>query len=522
MDSTPADTAISESVVLEKGRTQTTDEGAAASAALTSRTVGAMRWSYLSTAVTLLLQLIYTAVMSRLLAPAAFGVVALGGLLLRFVTYFAQMGIVSAVVQRPLLDERDKQTAFTLTLAISGAVALLVSAASSPLARIFGAADLTGVLRGLAASLVITAVGGTAAGTIRRSMRFRALAACDIGSFAVGYLGVGVLLARAGAGVWSLVGASIAQSLVYSASAFSLAPHPVAPRIDAQRARSLISFGGPVSVISLLEFLTASLDTLTVGLVVGAQGLGFYNRASLLVSLPAEKFATSATGVLLPSMSSIQSDRDRVARAYEGGLALYLAGVAPLCGAIAATSPALVRVLLGAQWDPVIRLVPLFALASGIALISHFGGVVLESRAALRPKMQIQVVQLMTFVVLLFVVSRVSNRLTWFAVAWVVGESVRHVMYVAAIQHEVGPRAVAVRKAYVDAFMLTAGPIGVMVAIGQVVDKGEISTLGAQSVAGLISFVAMVAASPRWACRREFRERDLLPAVFRPHGSGKR
>ena len=78
---------------------------------LTHRTAAGLVWSWGSIGLTAVMQLVYTAVMSRSLEPADFGLVAAAILGLRFVTYFSSFGLASAVVQRPTLDQRDISTA---------------------------------------------------------------------------------------------------------------------------------------------------------------------------------------------------------------------------------------------------------------------------------------------------------------------------------------------------------------------------------------------------------------------------
>lgn len=80
---------------------------------LTTTTLHSMTWTTAATVVTSVMQIGYTAVMARLLPPAAFGLVALAGVVLRFGTYFAQMGMAQAIIQKPELTEEDIRAAFT-------------------------------------------------------------------------------------------------------------------------------------------------------------------------------------------------------------------------------------------------------------------------------------------------------------------------------------------------------------------------------------------------------------------------
>ena len=67
---------------------------------LTSKTVHGIKWSYLSTLTNTVLQIGFTAIMARLLEPTAFGLVAMAGVVLRFGSYFSQMGVGQALIQK--------------------------------------------------------------------------------------------------------------------------------------------------------------------------------------------------------------------------------------------------------------------------------------------------------------------------------------------------------------------------------------------------------------------------------------
>src|SRR4029453_17225061 len=84
---------------------------------LTARTASGLRWSSLGSAALMLANLAYTATISRLLSPAAFGLMALANLVVLFGQFFAHMGISSALVQKPELDKDEIRAASTAGIA---------------------------------------------------------------------------------------------------------------------------------------------------------------------------------------------------------------------------------------------------------------------------------------------------------------------------------------------------------------------------------------------------------------------
>src|SRR5262245_27125402 len=100
------------------------------------------------------MQIVYTAVMSRLLEPSDFGLMAAALLGLRFVTYLARFGLGSAVVQRQELNRRMMATAQTLAILV-GVVTFVLAVIISPLiARLTRNGDSDTIMRWLAIGLL--------------------------------------------------------------------------------------------------------------------------------------------------------------------------------------------------------------------------------------------------------------------------------------------------------------------------------------------------------------------------------
>src|SRR5436190_1541450 len=85
---------------------------------LTAHTASGLSWFYLSTMTLMVANLTYTATVSRLLAPVAFGLVAVANLVVLFIGYFARMGLAAALVQKPELSEEEIRAASTAGIAV--------------------------------------------------------------------------------------------------------------------------------------------------------------------------------------------------------------------------------------------------------------------------------------------------------------------------------------------------------------------------------------------------------------------
>ena len=180
---------------------------------LTARAASGLRWSYIGYATLLAVNLVYTAVISRLLDPANFGLIALANLVVLFAQMFARMGLASAIVQKPKLSEEDIRAASTVGIALGAACFVAIWGLSPAIGDLFRQPELPPVLRALGVTFIFQGWAATAMGLLRRQLRFRVLSLIGVGTYVLGYLVVGIGLALLGAGVWSLVAAALVSQV---------------------------------------------------------------------------------------------------------------------------------------------------------------------------------------------------------------------------------------------------------------------------------------------------------------------
>lgn len=347
-------------------------------------------WGGSSMVVVAASQVVFLAVLARLLTPADFGLVAMGNICLRFLSYFSQIGVTPALVQKRELRDDDIAAALSVSLGVSLLCAALAAASAPWAAQFFAMPALTGVLVVLALGFPLQSLGAVATGLLRRNMRFRALGIIDAVAYVLGYGVVGIGLAWAGHGVWALVGAALSQTFLTAALSFSAVRHPLALRHSAAARRHFFGYGGRYSLIGFCEFLSGNLDALAVGKMLGDTSAGLYNRTMTLANLPVQQPATVITRVLFPVLSAAGSDRQRQAVGLQLSV-LTVGGYAfAVAVALSAAAVPVVHTLLGPQWVSVIPVLQVFALSVGPRFVTHVVGVSLDALGELRAKLAIQ------------------------------------------------------------------------------------------------------------------------------------
>jgi lipopolysaccharide exporter len=472
---------------------------------LTRQTVAGIQWSYLSSFAGGLLQIGMMAVMARLLTPAAFGLIALAGVVLRFVDHFARAGVGQALIQKVDLTPTDVRAAFTLSV-VSGTTFAIIAAGSAQFAaRLVNEPEVVPVLRWLSLAMVINGLGATATALLRRRLRFKELALIDLAAYIVGYTVVGLSMALTGAGVYALIGAMLTQFGVRATASYLLVRHPLSPTRSRDSIASILSFGGRVSVIGFFEFLQTNLDALAVGRSIGAAQLGLYNRARMIGEVPTSHLTLGLSRVLFPSFSAIQLEPHRLKNVYVSAVGAASAIVLPLNAGMAVAAPEIVLVLLGPQWVGAINVLPWLLLTSTLTLLGYFSGIVAEAQAALNAKLVVAVVSTATLGLLLLAAQ--GRSLAAYGAAVAGAAAVSHMGYLTIISRTLKTSIGSLLQPYVRSGI---GAILVAAAIAAIrmllVNAGAAAslTLAIQVFTGAIGLALLLRFGPLSTYREDF------------------
>ena len=463
-----------------------------------------MKWSSAGTIANAVMQIGYTSAMARLLAPDAFGLVALSAVILRFGYYFANLGLNQAIIQKEELTADNIRAAFTSS-ALLGAVFTLLAWVLAPYAvMIFDMPEVVPVVRVMALAFVIGGCSATATSLLQRNMRFKELSIVETLSYVVSYLGVGILLAYLDFGVWSLVYASLVQAALVAIGAYVMVRHSVLPILSWESYRALFAYGSKMSIISFLEFIYNDLGTLLIGRVLGAHRLGIYNRAFMLVNLPMYNLTRTVSRVVFPSFSQLQSETEKLAKVYLTSTTLLATIIFPVCLGILVAAPEIVYIVLGSQWGESIPVLQVLSLAIPLSFITMFAGIVCDAKAVLNWKIVITVT-LIIVICAMFMLFR-GYGLIGFAFALLVSELVRIGLYQTLMRKILELSYGAQLRIYLPG-ILNGAVVALVVYLVSTLLRGMALPHGAiliaQMLTGAIVFLVMVLVFPHSALKEQ-------------------
>ncbi|MCZ6638111.1 MAG: lipopolysaccharide biosynthesis protein [Alphaproteobacteria bacterium] len=297
-------------------------------------------------AILFLIQMVSVIALARLLAPEAFGLLAIATFFTGFLAVFGDLGLGYAVIQRQDLNEEQLTALFWINLGVSFLLALLTAGLAPLVSWIYGHDDVLLIMLVLALAYPISGAAAQHRALLMRQMRYGRLKAIEIAAALVALL-VGICAAWWGYGYWALVamtltGAIVSLVLLWGFSGW----RPGLPR-PAKGIGSLLRFGLDITGFNALNYLARNADNALIGWVWGPAALGFYTRAYALLMAPLQQLNRPLSSVAIATLSRLAGEPDAYANAYRRIVEKILLITMPLTGLLLATSDLVIEVLLG-------------------------------------------------------------------------------------------------------------------------------------------------------------------------------
>jgi PST family polysaccharide transporter len=323
--------------------------------------ISGMRWNYAGSLVSTVSSLVIGTVLARILGPAPFGQAIVAMTIYSLVNLFVDGGFSQALIQQKELSTEEIRRTFTCQVIIgllsTGAVYL-----GAPLiAGLFHLPAATPVVRVISVLMTFQSLGLVSGALLRREMRFRVVQYASLGSYLAGYMLLGIPLALAGAGVWSLVVAYLAQTAINSAVLFLAVRHPVTPSFGLPH-RSIAIYGSAIMAGSLVDWTHSNIDNLAAS-NLGPIALGLYGRSSNLAYQPTTAMVASLQPVLLSSSAKVEGRKPLLGQLALASMVLALGILGPAYAAFICSPATIIGGLYGAKWLAAIPLMVPLALA---------------------------------------------------------------------------------------------------------------------------------------------------------------
>jgi PST family polysaccharide transporter len=255
-------------------------------------------------------QVISVIVLSRLLSPQDFGVVAMCAPVLVFIALFQDFGLTQATVQKSSISHDEVNYLFWINVTVSAALACVLAATAPLIAAFYGEPRVSPLVAAMALQILAYGLGAQHLALLNRRMAFGLPALC----------------------YW-----------------MNSRWRPGFPR-KVDGVGELLHFGAGITGFNFANFFARNLDNILIGKYWGEAQLGLYDRAYKLLLFPLSQIANPLSRVMVPALSRLNGEPDRYRSAYLRVMRLMLLVALPGVATAVATSDILIPFFLGEQW----------------------------------------------------------------------------------------------------------------------------------------------------------------------------
>ena len=309
--------------------------------------------------------------LTRILAPEAFGTMAILMAASSIIHTVTDIGIKEALIQNPRGGEKHYlDSAWWLAFGRSVMLCAVLCVLAPWIAKFYGNAQLTSLLRVVSLTVMFDGALSSRAFVAVKEFKFGKWAAINHGGAICGVV-VTLVLSFFMRNVWALVIGYGSESIGRCILSFILCPHLPSFPWEWDAARDLLKFSRGLFGLSLLNLIFSRVDIFVLAKMYSPAELGLYTMAVYLVQTPTSFIMNMLGQTLLPTFSKIRGDMSRENRILAQVTFVILLLGLPALAFIFFYGHALLAIVYGQRYT---ALAPALIVASGVAVLNILNG----------------------------------------------------------------------------------------------------------------------------------------------------
>lgn len=312
-----------------------------------------MGWSFIDNMASSGIAFLVGLVLARLLTPAEYGIMAMIAIFIAVSNSIIDSGFSNALIRKVHINRVDYNTVFLFNLVIAVILYILLFFLSSSISAFFKEPILVEVIRVIGLVLIINALSIIPRTIYVKKMDFKVQTKVSlIASILSGIIGIS--MAFAGWGVWSLVGQQLSRQILNTFYLWYYCKWRPKWEFSVNSFKELFGFGSKLLLSGLIDTIYKNVYYIIIGRFYSSTQLGQYTRAEQFNSIFSSNLTSIVQRVSYPVLSSIQDEPERLREAYRKIIkSTMLITFACMLG-LAAISKSLIIILIGDKWLPAV------------------------------------------------------------------------------------------------------------------------------------------------------------------------
>lgn len=304
-------------------------------------------------------QFVLQIILARILSPEHYGMLSIMIIFTTLANVFIQSGFNTALIQNKDVTEDDYSSVFWVSLGISGILYALIFLCAPLIAAFYAMPEIVSPLRVLALVLFPGALNSVQVAKISRELNFKKVFISNVAAIMVSGA-VGIAMACMGAGLWALVGQSIANVFVSCIVMRFTVSLKLRFYCNLQRVKVLFGFGWKLLVSTLIDTLYSDVYSLIIGKKYSSDTLGYYSKGRQFPQFIINSINGAVQSVMLPVLSAKQDERDKVKSLMRTSMMMSSYIIFPMMAGLAAIATPLITLLLTEKWLPCVPYVQIY------------------------------------------------------------------------------------------------------------------------------------------------------------------
>lgn len=339
---------------------------------LKNKTVKGAGWSLLDTLSNQGVTFLVGIILARLLSPEEYGLI---GIVMIFIAVFNSIvdsGFSNALIRKHNTSNKDYSTVFYTNLVISIVLVVVLYVTAPSISCFFNKAELTQLLRVMSVCVVFNALSITQRTILTKKIAFQKLTYVSILSSTSSGI-VGILMAYAGYGVWSLISQQVVRQFLNMVLLWLF--NKWLPRLEfsTNSFKELWSFGWKLLASGLIGTFWTQIYQVVIGRYYTTIILGQFTRASQFSQIFSQNLTGVVQRVTYPVLSSIKDDLPRLKSSYKRVIkqTMFISFVCMF--SMIGSADNIVLFFVGSKWDaciPMLRIICLYMMFYPVSAIN--------------------------------------------------------------------------------------------------------------------------------------------------------
>jgi teichuronic acid exporter len=336
---------------------------------LKKQALSGVKWTGIQQIGTQLIGFAVSIILARLLSPDEFGLLAMITIIIGIGNTLLNAGMGLSLIRSENIDDVDYNTVFYFNLGMSHILYIIIYLMAPLVAHFYHQPILIDLIRGLSIVLIFNAFYLIQQTRLTKMMDFKTQAKVMIPALLLsGFIGIG--MAYAGFGVWSLIVFNVSKSFFSAILFWLLSDWRPSKVFDYQKFKKHFKFGYKLSLSGLIDTVFRNIYNIVIGKFFPVNDLGYYQRANSLQQYPVNIISTVMRKVTYSLFAQIQHDNARLKRIYRKILQMNIFVLAPVLLTAAVLAKPLFIFLFTEKWVPAVPYFQILIL-SGILYPIH-------------------------------------------------------------------------------------------------------------------------------------------------------